>query len=477
MNSPWTLLWPQGALAAGALAVLGIGMARSSSQAKIKGTAATAVAVAMVLLACTKKAACPPLLRLEPLGWALQFVFLAAALPLIHTTDADDEVPAALLLGCLIGMGLLAASGNLLLLFIGLESMSLPAYLLVSRSRSRGALEASVKYFFAGSAAGALFIMGLALHYAAAGSLTLQAAPGPLGEAGLALMGTAALFKLGAVPLHFWLPDAYEASDPELAAFLSTAMKAAAALLLLRLTALSPHGAFAAGLPWVGALTILFGAAVALRQVDLLRLLAYSSIAHAGVLILAVAAWAVQDGTAAAAAAVLFYLAAYLFMSSGAFLWLRWTGIARRSQLSGLSRTRPAQAAALTILLLALAGIPPTAGFVAKFLVFWEMFKAGLIVPLVLAGLGALLALGYYLGLVRDMYFEAPVPGDPIGPPDVPNIRSLQVGDVPNLRISEVRDVAPGTAGRGMTTAGGWVLACAAAAMLLGLTPWLVDLK
>ena len=131
-------------------------------------------------------------------------------------------------------------------------------------------------------------------------------------------------------------------------------------------------------------------------------------------------------------------------MSGGAFLWLRAAGISERAELKGLARSRPADAAVLTVLLLALAGIPPTAGFVAKFLVFWEAFKAGLYVPLLLAGLGALLSLGYYLGMVRDMYFEEP--GDsPAAAPD-------------------------GRLGRRCL-----VSAFAVLALLLGLMPWLMD--
>ncbi len=407
------MLWlPIAVLSAGALSVLAIGMGATPGRpipcGLAKGVAAAAVLLALVLSAMTPEAVRPPLLRLDMLGGSIQLVFLAAAMPLLFVMTPGDEVPPALVLGSLIGMALVAAAGSLLMLFIGLELMSVPAYLLVARSRSTRAMEASVKYFFAGSAAGALFLMGMALHFSAAHSLDLASAPGPLGEAGLALMIAAALFKLGAVPLHFWLPDVYEASDPELAGFFSTGLKAAAALLLARLAGLS-QGPILSILPWAAALTILFGAVVALRQQKLQRLLAYSSISHAGFMMLAVAAWARQGQASSAAGALFFYLAAYLFMSGGAFLWLKVSGFSSREQLKGLGRVRPADAAVLSVLLLALAGIPPTAGFAAKFLVFWEAFKAGLYVPLVLAGLGALLSLGYYLGLIRDMYFDEPM--------------------------------------------------------------------
>ncbi|MBI5241725.1 MAG: hypothetical protein HY926_14725 [Elusimicrobia bacterium] len=441
-------LWgPAAVLAGGSLAVLAIGLGASDEHRPpawlMRATAAAAVLLALALGAVSPEAARPPLLRGDLLGSSLQAVFLAAGLPFLFMMDPADEVPPALALGSLIGMAIIAVSGSLLALFIGLELMSVPAYLLVARSRSPRALEAAVKYFFAGGAAAALFLMGMAVHFSAAGSLDLAAAPGRVGEAGLALMVAAALFKLGAVPLHFWLPDVYEASDPELAGFFSTGVKAAAVLLLARLTGIS-QGPILAVLPWAAALTILFGAAVALRQTRLQRLLAYSSISHAGFMLLAVAAWAGQGRPLSAAGAVFFYAAAYLFMSAGAFLWLKVTGLSERSELKGLARSRPADAAVLGVLLLALAGIPPTAGFVAKFLVFWEGFKAGIYAPLVLAGLGAFLSLGYYLGMVRDMYFDEPE-GEAAAAPEAGMTRRCLVS------------------------------AFAVLALLLGVMPWLVD--
>jgi NADH-quinone oxidoreductase subunit N len=461
------LLGPAAVLSAGALAVLAVGMgaaaARPGPKARVPFALAQAVAAAAVLLALVlsvsaPEAVRPPLFRLDMLGGSVQLVFLAASLPLLYVMDPGDEVPPALVLGSLIGMALVAAAGNLLALFIGLELMSVPAYLLVAHSRSPQALEAAVKYFFAGGTAGALFLMGMALHFSAARNLNLAPAPGVMGEAGLALMTAAALFKLGAVPLHFWLPDVYEASDPELAGFFSTGLKAAAALLLARLAGLS-QGPVLSVLPWAAALTVIFGAAVALRQQRLQRLLAYSSISHAGFMMLAVAAWARQGQTSSAAAALFFYLVAYLFMNGGAFLWLKVADLSSREQLKGLWRRRPADAAVLSTLLLALAGIPPTAGFAAKFLVFWEAFKAGLYAPLVLAGLGALLSLGYYLGMIRDMYFEEPMTAAaipcPTGRqgPGAAEPRPAVVGLTPRVLV-----------------AGFAVLA-----VLLGFMPWLVD--
>ena len=436
------VLRPQLAVAAGLAAGLLAGMMKRIPGGLLRVIGFSGLLGAIGLLLATRLGISGPLLQLDEMGLTLQFLFLAAALPVVFFLDPHDEVPLVLTLGSVLGMGVLAASGHLLMLFIGLELMSLPAYLLVAKGAQPGrATEAGLKYFFAGSVAGSLYLLGMTLHYASAKSLSLTVAPGTLGDAGLLLMGAAALFKLGAVPLHFWLPDVYEASAPELAGFFSTGMKAAAVLLLMRLTATDPHSLLARALPWIGGVTALFGALAALRQQRLQRLLAYSSISHAGNLILGVGAWAAMGALPAGAGAVFFYLAAYLFISSGSFLWLKVSQVSDRAGLRGYAAARPAAAALFCALLLCLAGLPPTGGFLAKLLVFWDAVKAGLYWPVALAGLGSLVSLGYYLGLVRDMYFEAPQEPAP----------KLSEGSV-------------------------LVFACALPAVLLGLTPWLIGL-
>ncbi|MBI4371506.1 MAG: NADH-quinone oxidoreductase subunit N [Elusimicrobia bacterium] len=411
-------LLPQAALAAGTLGALGLGLLRRPSPALARALALAAPLAALLLLTLASPAARPPLFAadLKGLGW--QFAAYLAALPLALRSSGDD-VETALFLGTTLGIGLLCAAANLPMLFLGLEFMSLPAYLLVARVGEPGAagrrLEAAVKYFFSGALAGALFLFGLALYYADAGTLGPAAsAPGALGQGGLALMAAAALFKIGAVPLHWWLPDVYEACAPEVAGFLSTAVKAAAVLFLMRVVELSPAPAFAAWLPAAGALTALVGAVLALRQEKLQRLLACSSLAHAGFLVLGVGAWERLGRDPGAAAALLFYLVAYVFMSNGAFAFLGATGARSRADLRGLAARRPREALAMTVLLFALAGVPPTGGFLAKLLVFWQAVRAELAAPVLFGALAALISLGYYLGLMRDLYFEEPVP-EPAG--------------------------------------------------------------
>jgi NADH-quinone oxidoreductase subunit N len=400
------MLGPQLALTAGLVGALGVGMSSRPPRLLLRLLGTTALLAAIGLALFNESGPSGPLIRLDAFGLIAELLACLGALPLILLHEEDDEVPVVLALGSVLGMTLLAAGDSLVMLFIGLEFMSLPAYLLVARGSKPAALEAGVKYFFAGSVAGALFLFGMALHYAGSGSLALAAAGGPLAEGGLVLMGCAALFKLGAVPLHFWLPDVYEACEPEVAAFFSTSMKAAAALLLIRLAALAPASAFAQALPWVGGATVLFGALLALRQQSLQRLLAYSSISHAGFLILGVGAWAALGADRLGARAVFFYLGVYLFMSSGVFLWLKVSGIGTRSALKGYARGRSWSAAALAALLVSLAGIPPTGGFLAKLLVFWDAVKAGLYGPAALAGLGSLVSIAYYLGLIQDLYAD-----------------------------------------------------------------------
>ncbi|MBI3554373.1 MAG: hypothetical protein HY077_17895 [Elusimicrobia bacterium] len=444
LQFPFVGLGPQLCLGAGLLAALAAGMSQRLPRGFLRAVVLFVLASSTLLAGLTVPGAYGPLIRIDGLGVSWQFLFYLGAVPYALSL-AEDEVPAALALGSVLGMALLAVSGNLLMLFIGLEFMSLPAYLLVSRGggRSGQAEEAAVKYFFAGGLAGALFLLGMALYYAATKSLALVGAAGTMAEAGVALMGVAALFKLGAVPLHFWLPDAYEAASPELAGLMSTSMKSAGLLLLLRLLALTPSSEFAACLPALGALTAVVGAISALRQERLQRLLAYSSIAHAGNLVLGAGAWAAQGALPAGTAPLFFYLASYAFMSNGAFAFLRASGIGSRAELKGYALRAPLKAALFAALLLALAGIPPTAGFLAKLLIFWEAVKAGLWAPVAGAGLAALLSLGYYLGLIRDMYFEE--------------------SRAPSKTPIEVSAAFSGV-----------VWACAVPAAVLGLAPWLV---
>jgi NADH-quinone oxidoreductase subunit N len=403
------VLAPQAALAAGVLGALGLGLLRRPPALLVRALALAAPLAALWLIKSALPGVLPPLIGADMKGVCWQVVIFAGALPLAFLSSGDD-VEAALFLGSVLGMSLLAVAGNLIMLFVGLEFMSLPAYLLVARAGEgdgRLRLEAAVKYFFAGALGGALFLLGLALYYADTRSLGPTLLPlGFQGQAGVALMAAGALFKIGAVPLHWWLPDVYSAAAPEVTGFLATSMKAAAVLFLMRIVELAPNAAFASALPGLGALTALVGAFMALRQERLQRLLAYLSLSHAGLLVIGVGAWSALGRAPAAAASLLFYLGADALMSNGAFAFLKASGVSTRTELRGYAARRPGLAAAFAVLLFALAGVPPTGGFVAELLIFWQAIHAALAVPIVLGAVAALVSLGYCLGLVRDLYFE-----------------------------------------------------------------------
>ena len=433
---------PQAALAAGVLGTLSLGLMRRPPALALRALAVASVAAAMLLAVWTPADGAVSSILLadaKSVGW--QYLIYLGALPLALWIDGEDDVLVALFLGATLGMSLLAAAANLPMLFIALEFMSLPAYLLVARSRpgTRG-LEAAIKYFFAGGVAGALFMLGLSLYYADTRSLAASSVLTPLGQAGAGLMAAAALFKLGAFPLNWWLPDAYEAAAPEVSGFLSTAMKSAAVLFLMRLCELAPGAGFIAFLPGIGGLTALVGAVMALRQERLQRLFAYSSVSNAGLLILGVGAWAASGRSAEGVSALLFFLGAYAFMSNGTFGFIKLSGLETRAQLKGRGAAMPAAAGAFTVLLFSLGGIPPTGGFLAKLLLLWRAVDASLLWPAAAGAVAALVSLAYYLGMTRDLWFEKAE-----GPAPKP---------------------ASGSA---------LVVACAVGVLLLGAAPWLIS--
>ena len=193
------------------------------------------------------------LLQADAITKAWCAVFYVGALPFLIAGTWEDEVAVLLLLGSLLGMTFLAFSANLLMLFISLELLSLPVYLLVALTPAKGkpSWEAAIKYFFAGSLSAAFFLLGLACHYSATGGFLFAGNGSFLDQVAFSLMAIAALFKIGAVPWHFWLPDVYEASEPMLSGFLSTSVKAAGVFLLMRLGQYS-QGSFISLLPAIG---------------------------------------------------------------------------------------------------------------------------------------------------------------------------------------------------------------------------------
>ena len=330
----------------------------------------------------------------------------------------------ALLLFSIAGQCLMAAANNLIIIFIGLEISSIASYILAGYLRDdKRSNEAALKYFLLGSFATAFFLYGVALIYGATGSIDLTAVRGAaMGQNGAppspvflgvaaALMFVGLGFKVSAAPFQIWAPDVYQGAPTPVTAFLSTGPKAAAFAVFLRIfmTAFEPIGANWEPLVWCSALlSMTIGNFAALRQSNVKRMLAYSSIAHAGYVMVALTA---RSDTGVAAA--MFYLAAYAFMNIGAFVVVgHLSGKGERYQdvedFSGLGQKQPLAAAMLTICLLSLIGVPLTGGFFGKFYIFKAALESHLVWLTVLGLLNSAVAAYYYLRLLVMMYFREP---------------------------------------------------------------------
>ena len=324
----------------------------------------------------------------------------------------------ALLLLATSGMMLMVASVDMLPLFLGFEMMSIPIYVLAGFDRRKlRSNEAALKYFLIGSFASAILLYGVALLYGATGSTAFVAmragfdASSPLALIGLALVLVGFAFKVSSVPFHQWTPDVYEGAPSAVTAFMSVAVKAAAMAALLRVLglAIGPLDGAMVNVLWVlAALTMVVGNLMAVIQDNVKRLPAYSSIGHAGYLLVGVVAGSV-DGYAA----VVFYLIAYTFMNLGAFavvvaLAQHGGDCERVESFAGLARKRPGLAALMTLFLVALAGIPPTVGFFAKFGIFLAAVKAGHVPLAVIGVLMSVVSVYYYLRIPVLMYMREP---------------------------------------------------------------------
>ena len=405
--------------------------------------------------------------------------FLAIYIPFTKSSGIPDHEDGAdfytLVLGATLGMCLMASANHLLMVFMAVEMASVPSYALAGILKGRKASsEAALKYAVYGAGAAGIMLYGISLlggvlgtcHLpsmaqelaaivdsgagAASGSVMVLALGGLMLAVGLA-------FKLSAVPFHFWCPDVFEGAAAEVGAFLSVASKAAAVALLLRVcfglgvpaTGGGPLATAAAGLAepsttrhfivyvvgMMAAVTCTLGNLAAYGQTNMKRLLAYSTIAHAGYLMMAVAAAVAMVGVDPAGArdavtATAFYLGTYLFMNLGAFAIVALLRNRLRSEeidaYAGLVRSSPGIVVATAVVLVSLIGLPPLAGFVSKFLVFSSLvqaIQAGaerplMLTLLVLGGLNTVISLFYYLRVLKVMTFEPP-PENRVGA-DVP---------------------------------------------------------
>lgn len=348
----------------------------------------------------------------------------------LHARDAERGEYYALVLFSASGMALLGMSSDLLVAFVAIEIMSLSTYSLAAyQRRGRRPSEAAFKYMILGAISSALLLYGSSLIYGATGTTLFSGMHGGRGAgslllvAGLGLVASGIAFKVAAVPFHAWTPDVYEGAPTPVTAFMAAGVKTAAFALLARIFLSSQTGAGVADLSFSKILTVLalltmvFGNLLALPQRSVKRMLAYSSVAHAGYLLVGVVSAKVEGARSIALAGVLFYLAAYTATAIGAFAVVGALEARSRggeepedawdlSRFSGLARRNPALAFAMTVFLLSLAGVPPTAGFMGKLYIFKAAVGANLI-PLAVAGvLTSILGAFYYLRVIVHMYMK-----------------------------------------------------------------------
>ncbi|MEW5874324.1 MAG: NADH-quinone oxidoreductase subunit N [Candidatus Zixiibacteriota bacterium] len=333
-----------------------------------------------------------------------------------------------LLLISIVGMDLLVSGANLIVIFLGLEILSLPLYAMAAgRTSSDESVEAGAKYFLTGAFASGFLLFGIALVYGATGTFSLEGIGQEISAGarflpflwvGAILILIGFLFKIAAVPFHAWAPDVYTGAPTTTVAFFAAAPKAAAIGLLLRLTLTALVDVPLETVMWAAAwLSMLVGNIWALRQRDLKRLLAYSGIAHVGYLLVGLTAKG-----AGSVGAIGFYLLGYAAMSVGAFAVVAAVetgkGPTTLESIAGLGRRRPGISAALSIFMFALVGIPPTVGFAGKFVLFSEALKAGYLGLVIWAVIFSAVSVYYYLRVVVALWMWPEPEGVPTSDPD-----------------------------------------------------------
>lgn len=425
-------------VAAGACLVLLLGLA-SNRRVKRDGPlwlgAATIIGAAVMSLVLwgDRQEALGGGYRADRFSMLLNLVFLTCAFAVLLLStrepagvDRRGEY-ACLLLTSTAGMMLVAGAGDLIVMFLGIEILSVALYVLcaleVWRERS---LEAGLKYLIVGAVGSSIFLYGLAFLFGATGSVQLSIigeqlsvasfTEEPLLLVAIALVASGLAFKASAAPFHMWTPDVYQGAPTPVTAFMATATKVAALAAFLRIfgSALTDLvDTWQVAIAVIAAASIIIGNLAALAQRDLKRLLAYSSIAQAGYLLTGVAA-----GTLQGAEAVLYYLVAYAAMTLAAFaiVIIREREVEdgdRLEALAGYGRARPVLGVVATVAMLSLAGFPPLSGFIGKFLLFGAAVEQDLAWLAVIGAVGSMVSLGYYLRVLRVMWFGEPEGGAP----------------------------------------------------------------
>jgi NADH-quinone oxidoreductase subunit N len=355
---------------------------------------------------------------------------MLAARPYLQRSDAEYDEFYTLLVSAVSGMMLMAHANNLLVTFVGVELMSISFYVMAGFLRSQErSVESALKYFLLGAFASGFLVYGMALLYGATGSLDYVAIGmavhhgtlhfPTLLAAGAVLVTIGLSFKVAAFPFHQWAPDVYEGAPTTVTAFMSTAGKAAAFSafipIIMQVMPLGVGGGPAAAayapqlqlvLAIIAAITMLVGNISAVVQTNVKRMLAYSSIAHAGYLMMGLV-----SGTADGAAGILFYVTSYIFMQIGAFVIV---GLIEKADgtnvmlddYRGLGKRQPLLAGLMAIFMFSLAGIPPLAGFFGKYLLFLSAIEAGFTWLTIVAVVSSVISVYFYLGMVVKMYFQ-----------------------------------------------------------------------
>jgi NADH-quinone oxidoreductase subunit N len=363
---------------------------------------------------------------LDPFVSAIKAVFLLSAFLVVMTT-LDSRLMSGLNLGeyyCLLllatfGFQVLASAGDLIMIFVGLEMASIPCYVLAGYAyKDLKSNEAGIKYFLLGAFSSAILLYGMSFLYGLCGSTFLDQIGLALGQSSQKLLVVGAfglflaglMFKMTVVPFHMWVPDTYEGSPTPVAAFFSVVSKTAGLVVLIRVLAYFKQGFAALDVDWtqvlsvLSVLTMLVGTIIGVVQTNVKRLLAYSSIAHVGYLLIGVCA-----GTQAGIESIVIYLFVYVFMSIGAFSVVtavsRATGGEDLKDFIGLSKKSPVLAAGMAVFLVSLTGIPPLAGFIGKFFIFAVAIEEQLYTLAVVGVLTSVVSLFYYCKVLKAMYF------------------------------------------------------------------------
>jgi NADH-quinone oxidoreductase subunit N len=445
----WHLLLPVAALASGAVLSLVSGLRKSAGRGLAVSTGACILA-AILALCISGAGDAGPCFRVDAFSrFFLVLGALSAAFALVQAARSSEITPfrfpefSALLLTAATGIALAASAKNLLSAYLAMETVSLPSYVIAGfRRRHPASHEAALKYVIVGGVASAVMVFGMSLLYGLTGTLDYAGVAAALGGPGSApaagipagfaavlcttLILAGFFFKIAAVPFHMWCPDVYEGAPLPFTAFLSVAPKAAGFALILRflMEALPASGGFPRGsvallIGVISAVTMTAGNLSAIHQTRLKRLLAYSSIAHAGYLLMGVCLIN-RDGTGSA----LLYLGIYPFMNLGAFAAVQAVSERRGSDalsaFRGLGTEDPLTAVLLTVCLFSLAGLPPLAGFIGKFYLFASLLRYGGTGTAALAVVGILnsvVALFYYARIVAEMFMRSPE--SPVPPPKV----------------------------------------------------------